>query len=84
MSNFIAFTVKEETKRKIDRLVHLTGEQSEVVVRDLVEIGLQNYKASPTKSAKAVLDLIAWAEKEQITGKENDLSTNHNKYAWDE
>jgi len=37
-----------------------------------------------SKSTKAVLDLIEWAEKEQITGKATDVSTNHNKYAWEE
>jgi predicted DNA-binding protein len=84
MSRFIAFTINDETKNQIDRLARLTGKQDETVMRELVETGLKIYKTSPTKSAKATLDLIEWAEKKNITGKVTDASANHNKYAWEE
>jgi hypothetical protein len=54
------------------------------VIRDVVKAGLKAYQTTPTNSVKAALDLIAWAEKELITGTVNDLSINHNKYAWEE
>jgi len=84
MNSLVTFTIKEETKRQIEKLAHMTGKQREAVLRELIETGLKSYKAAPTVSAKAVLDLIEWAEKEKITGKKKDLSTNHNTYAWDE
>jgi hypothetical protein len=84
MNNLVTFTIKEETKRQIDRLAHMTGKQGETVLRELVETGLKSYKATPSESVKAVLDLIDWAEKERITSKAKDLSTNHNTYAWEE
>lgn len=84
MSNLVTFTIKEETNKQIDRLAHLTGKQRESVLRELVETGLKSYKVTSTESVKAVLDLIAWAEKEKITSKAKDLSTNHNTYGWDE
>ena len=84
MNSLVSFTIKEETKRAIDPLAHLTGKQGEAVLRELVEKGLKSYKATPTESVKAVLDLIDWAEKEKIMSKAKDLSTNHNTYAWEE
>lgn len=84
MNSLVTFTIKEETKRQVERLILLTGKQRESVLRELVETGLKNYKATSTKSVQAVLDLITWAEKEKITGKTKDLSTNHTTYAWDE
>lgn len=84
MNSLVTFTIKEETKRQVERLILLTGKQRESVFRELVETGLKNYKATSTKSVQAVLDLITWAEKEKITGKTKDLSTNHTTYAWDE
>lgn len=83
MNSLVTFTITEETKRKIEKLAHITGKQRESILRELVETGLKNYKATSTKSVQAVLDLIAWAEKEKITGKTKDLSTNHTTYAWD-
>ena len=84
MSNIVSFSVTDETKRQVNRLVHITGKQGEAVLRELVETGLKSYKTSPTKSAKATLDLIEWAEKENITGTVTDASTHHNKYAWED
>jgi predicted DNA-binding protein len=84
MNSLVSFTIKEETKRQIDKLAHMTGKQGEAVLRELVETGLKSYKATPSESVKAVLDLIDWAEKEKITSKAKDLSTNHNTYAWEE
>ncbi len=83
MSNFVSFTVNDETKRQIDRLAHITGKQDEAVLRELIETGLKNYQTTPTKGVKALLELAEWAEKNNITGPK-DLSTNHNKYAWEE
>ncbi len=84
MNSLVSFTIKEETKREIDKLAHMTGKQGEAVLRELVETGLKSYKATPSESVKAVLDLIDWAEKEKITSKAKDLSTKHNTYAWEE
>jgi predicted DNA-binding protein len=83
MNRLVTFTIKEETKKQIDRLAHLAGKQREAVLRELVETGLKSYKVTTTQSAKAVLDLITWAEQEQVTSKAKDLSTNHTTYAWD-
>lgn len=84
MSNIVSFSVNDETKRQVDRLAHMTGKQDEAILRELVETGLKSYKASPTKSAKATLDLIEWAEKKKFTGTVTDASANHDKYAWEE
>lgn len=75
--------ITEGTREQIDNLAHITGKPQEMVLREVVETGLKSYIATPTKSVKAVLDLIEWAEKEHIAGPK-DLSTNHNKYAWED
>ena len=79
----ILVNVDEKTKEQIDSLARTTGKPKETVIREVVETGLQSYQTAPTKSVKAVLDLIEWAEENNITGPK-DLSTNHNKYAWEE
>ena len=84
MSSLVTVTINEATREQINTLVRRTGKPQEVVLRDVVETGLKSYKTPPSRSAKAVLDLIAWAEKNHITGQAKDVSTNHNKYAWEE
>ncbi len=79
----VTFTIDEKIRDQIDHLARTTRKPKETVLREVVETGLRSYQTTPTKSAQAVLDLIAWAEKEQITGTVTDLSTNHNKYAWE-
>ena len=73
----------QHTRKQIERLVRLTGKPEKTVLREVVTSGLKTYSAAPSKSARAVLDLIEWAEQEQITGNATDLSTNHNTYAWE-
>jgi hypothetical protein len=75
--------IDKKMKDQIENLARLTGKPEEKVVAEALETGIKNYKIITSKSAQAALDLIEWAEKEQITGLK-DLSTNHNKYAWDE
>ncbi len=84
MSSHVAFTINEAMREQIDHLARMTGKPQEAVLREVVETGLKSYKTIPSKSARAVLDLIAWAEKEHITGQAKDVSTNHNTYAWEE
>jgi hypothetical protein len=73
-----------DVQTEIEKLAVATGKQKEEVFRDVVKTGLQSYQPIPSKSMKAVIDLITWAEKEQITSETKDLSTNHNTYAWEE
>lgn len=73
-----------QTRSAIEQLAAQTGKPKETVLREVVETGLRNYQSTPTKSAQAVLDLIAWAEEHNITGQATDVSTNHNKYAWED
>ena len=79
----VMLKITEGTRKQIDNLARITGKPQETVLREVVETGLKSYTATPTKSVKAVLDLIEWAEKEHIAGPK-DLSTNHNKYAWED
>ena len=79
----VMLKITEGTREQIDNLARITGKPQETVLREVVETGLKSYTATPTKSVKAVLDLIEWAEKEHIAGPK-DLSTNHNKYAWED
>ena len=74
--------VTEETKEQIERLARTTGKPKETILGEVVETGLKNYQTTPTKGVQALLDLAAWAEKNHIRGPK-DLSTNHNKYAWE-
>ncbi len=83
MSSLVVFTVPEETKKQINTLARQTGKPEKVVMREVFETGLKSYTLTPTKSVQAALDLIEWAEKNEIRGPK-DLSTNHNKYAWEE
>jgi len=84
MSSLVTLTINEKAREQIDTLVRTTGKPEEAVLREVVETGLKSYNTPPSKSAKAVLDLIDWAEKEHLTGQAKDVSTNHNKYAWEE
>src|SRR5260221_4642845 len=79
----VTFTIDNHTREQIDTLARITRKPKETVLREVVETGLKSYQTTPTKGIKALLDLAAWAEKNNITGPV-DLSTNHNKYAWDE
>ena len=74
----------QQARELIERIVRMTGKPEKTVLREVVTSGLKTYHAAPSKSAQAVLDLIEWAEKEHITGKATDVSTNHNTYAWEE
>ena len=84
MSSLITVPVNEKTREQIDTLVRTTGKPEEAVLREVVETGLKSYTPPPSKSAQAVLHLIDWAEKNHITGAATDVSTNHNKYAWEQ
>ena len=84
MSSLVTLTINEKAREQINTLVRRTGKPEEAVLRDVVETGLKSYTIPPSKSAKAVLDLIDWAEKKHITGAATDVSTNHNTYAWEE
>ncbi len=79
----VVLKITEGTREQIEKLARITGKPQEAVLREVVETGLKSYTATPTKSVKAVLDLIEWAEKEHIAGPK-DLSTNHNTYAWED
>ncbi len=81
--NTLLITLDDETKKQVDALTRAAGKPEKEVIRDVVKAGLKAYKTTPTKGAKALLDLAEWAERNNITGPE-DLSTNHNKYAWEE
>jgi len=83
MSSLVTLTINEATREQIDTLVRTTGKPKEAVLREVVETGLKSYHTIPTKGVKALVDLAAWAEKHNVTGP-TDLSTNHNKYAWEE
>ena len=83
MSSLVTLTINEKAREQINTLVRTTGKPEEAVLREVVETGLKSYTPPPSKSAKAVLDLIAWAEKEHLTGQAKDVSTNHNTYAWE-
>jgi hypothetical protein len=84
MNRLMVVDLDQQTRKQIERLVRLTGKPEKTVLREVVSNGLKTYSATPSKSAQAVLDLIAWAEQEHITGNATDLSTNHNTYAWEE
>lgn len=87
MSGHISSTIIEldrQTREQVENLARTTGKPEKTVLREVVVAGLKNYQVTPTKSVQVVLDLIVWAEKENITGPFTDLSTNHNKYAWGE
>jgi hypothetical protein len=84
MSSLVTLTINEATRVQIDTLVRRTGKPEEAVLREVVETGLKSYKTPPSKSAQAVLNLIDWAEKNNITGQAKDVSTNHNTYAWEQ
>ena len=84
MDTPLLITIDEETRKQVDALTRAAGKPEKEVIREVVKAGLKTYQITPSTSVKAALDLIAWAEKEQITGKATDVSTNHNKYAWNE
>ena len=83
MSSLVTLTINEKAREQINTLVRRTGKPKDAVLREVVETGLKSYKTIPTKGVKALVDLAAWAEKNNVTGP-TDLSTNHNKYAWEE
>jgi hypothetical protein len=72
--------LEPEIEEKVEKLARATGRNDMDMLRELVEVGLKNYHG---KSIKALLELAEWAEKNNIVGPK-DLSTNHDKYAWDE
>jgi metal-responsive CopG/Arc/MetJ family transcriptional regulator len=82
--NTLLITLDEETKKQVDALTRAAGKPEKEVIRDVVKAGLKAYQSIPSRSAQAILDLIEWAEKNQIRSSVTDLSTNHNKYAWEE
>jgi hypothetical protein len=84
MNKVMIVDLDQQARKQLERLVRLTGKPEKTVLREVVTTGLKTYSATPSKSAQAVLDLIAWAEQEHITGKATDVSTNHNTYAWEE
>ena len=84
MSSLMYLNVESPIREQIEKLARMTGKPKETILREVVKAGLKTYTQIPTKSAQAVLDLIEWAEKEQIRSSVTDLSTNHNKYAWGE
>ncbi len=84
MSGLMYLHVDNPIREQIENLARMTGKPQEAILREVVKAGLKTYTQIPTKSAQAVLDLIEWAEKEQIKSNVTDLSTNHNKYAWEE
>ena len=84
MSRLMIVDLDQQAREQIERIVRMTGKPEKTVLREVVTNGLKTYNAAPSKSAQAVLDLIEWAEKEHITGKATDVSTNHNTYAWEE
>jgi hypothetical protein len=84
MNSLLYLPVESSIREQIEKLARMTGKPEKVVLREVVKAGLKTYTQIPTKSAQAALDLIEWAEKEQIKSNVTDLSTNHNKYAWEE
>jgi hypothetical protein len=74
----------DKTTEQIEALARMTGRSQKIVMQDLVKAGLKSYHTIPTKSTKVVMDLIKWAEQVHLAGKARDLSTQHNKYAWNE
>jgi hypothetical protein len=72
-----------KTRSAIEQIAGQTGKPKETVLREVVEMGLKSYQVIPTKGVKALLDLAEWTEKNNVTGP-TDLSTNHNKYAWED
>jgi len=79
----ILWELDDPTREQITNLARMSGKPQKAILREVVKAGLKIYQQTPTKSAQAVLDLIAWAEKEHITGSATDVSTNHNTYAWE-
>ncbi len=82
--NTLLITIDDATKKQVDALTRAAGKPEKEVLCDVVKAGLKIYQTPPSKSAKATLDLIEWAEKENITGTVTDASSNHNTYAWEE
>ncbi len=81
--NMLHIPIDEETRKQVEALTRTAGKPENEVLADVVKAGLKTYQTTPTQSAQAILDLIAWAEKEQIRSSVTDLSTNHNRYAWE-
>ncbi len=72
--NTLLITIDDETKKQVDALTRKVGKPEKEVIREVVKAGLKTYQITPTKSAKAILDLIEWAEKEQIRSSVTDLT----------
>lgn len=81
--SILTFTIDDTTRKQIDTLVRTTGKPKEAVLREVLRTGLQRYTKTRPNAAKALLELAKWAEKNNVTGPE-DLSTNHDTYAWGE
>jgi hypothetical protein len=82
--NIKPLSIDNKTREQIDNLARVTRKPKETVLREVVETGLKSYPLPSSKSVQAVLDLVAWAEEQNVTGQVKDLSTNHNKYAWED
>lgn len=82
MSSLLTIT-DEKIKEQIERVARLTGKPAEKVVHEVVEAGLKTYEETQPSAAKALLELADYAEK--IGAKAPaDLSTNHDKYLYEE
>ena len=79
--SILAFTIDDATRKQIDDLVRTTGKPEEAVLREALQTGLKGYPKTRPNAAKALLELAKWAEENNVTGPE-DLSTNHDKYAY--
>ena len=73
----------EEQNREITRLVMVVKKPKAAVLRHLIVFGLKNSSLAKSNTAQALLRLAGLAEALPSRGPK-DLSTNLDKYAWDE
>lgn len=83
MTRLLTATVDDAVMEQIENLTRVTGKPEKMVIREVVKAGLKNYKNVHTRTTKALLEIADYAEEIGAKGPK-DLSTNHNKYAWDE
>ena len=73
----------EEQNREITRLAVVVKKPKAAVLRHLIVFGLKNASLAKSSSTRALLKLADLAE--LLPGKgPKDMSTNLDKYAWDE
>ena len=73
----------EKIKEQLEQLARVTGKPVKKLAVEVLEKGLKTYQEKKPSAAKALLDLADYAEK--IGAKAPaDLSTNHDKYLYDE